>query len=81
MPGLDGPAFHRVLGERRPELARRMLFTTGDTLSRETADFLEQSRLPYLAKPFHVEELYGVVTNFLAELNKEQSLQDATQTH
>ena len=31
MPGLDGRAFHRILNERNPELARRLLFITGDT--------------------------------------------------
>jgi CheY-like chemotaxis protein len=57
MPGLDGPAFYRILRREGSPLAGRLLFTTGDTLARETAAFLEQARLPYLPKPFHVEEL------------------------
>jgi two-component system NtrC family sensor kinase len=70
MPELDGPAFHRVLAERRPEMARRLLFTTGDTLAKDTARFLEQTRLPFLAKPFHVAELRSVVEGVLRELDR-----------
>ena len=68
MPELDGPGFHRLLAQRQPSLARRVLFTTGDTLARETLEFLEQARLPYIPKPFHVEELRSVVTDLLEEM-------------
>ncbi len=68
MPELDGPGFHRLLLERQPGLARRVLFTTGDTLARETLSFLEQTHLPYLAKPFHVDELRSMVSNLLHDL-------------
>jgi PAS domain S-box-containing protein len=65
MPEVDGPAFHRLLQERKPALAHRLLFTTGDTLARETLRFLEQVHLPNLAKPFHVDELRAAVNNAL----------------
>ena len=32
MPDMDGPALYRALARERPELARRMVFVTGDTL-------------------------------------------------
>ncbi len=67
MPDLDGEAFHRVLVERDHPLAGRILFTPGDTLARRTADFLERVGLPYLAKPFLVDELKAVVRNLLVE--------------
>lgn len=65
MPEVDGRAFHRTLREQHCPLASRLLFTTGDTLARETAEFLEQVRLPYLAKPFHIEELRSRVRELL----------------
>jgi CheY-like chemotaxis protein len=68
MPGLDGPAFFRVLRQQGSPLADRLLFTTGDTLARETAVFLEQARLPFLPKPFHVEELQERVRAALEEI-------------
>ncbi len=61
MPDLDGPAFYRLLQQRHPQLLHRLLFTTGDTLARDTARFLEEVQLPCLAKPFHVEELLTAV--------------------
>lgn len=33
MPRLDGPGLYRELTRRDPELARRLIFLTGDTLS------------------------------------------------
>lgn len=69
MPELDGQAFYRALREHQSPLARRLLFTTGDTLARETAKFLEQVGLPYLAKPFRVEELRAVVRDLLQKLD------------
>ena len=70
MPEVDGPAFYRALRDRESGLARRLLFTTGDTLARETADFLAEVRLPFLAKPFRVEELRSRVRQLLADLDK-----------
>ncbi len=68
MPGLDGQAFYRILRHEGSALADRLLFTTGDTLTRETAAFLEQARLPFLPKPFHVEELQDRVRASLDEI-------------
>lgn len=61
MPQFDGPALHRALVARRHPARDRILFVTGDTLSRRTMEFLESSRVPYLAKPFLVEELKQAV--------------------
>ena len=70
MPELDGQGFYRALREQHSPLARRILFTTGDTLAPETAEFLRQVQLPCLAKPFHVEELSGTVRDVLQELDR-----------
>lgn len=57
MPRLDGKAFYEALVRVGNPARRRIIFTTGDTLSPRTLDFLESTGLPYLAKPFLVEEL------------------------
>ncbi|HUO35911.1 MAG TPA: ATP-binding protein [Candidatus Acidoferrum sp.] len=57
MPRLDGPAFYEALVRAGSPLQHAVLFITGDTLARRTQEFLEGRRLPYLAKPFLVEEL------------------------
>jgi DNA-binding NtrC family response regulator len=57
MPRLDGPAFYEALIRAGSPVQNRLLFVTGDTLAPRTMQFLEKSKLPYLAKPFLVEEL------------------------
>jgi len=57
MPRLDGRAFFRSLVRTGNPMRRRILFITGDTLAPATLQFLKPNRLPYLAKPFLVEEL------------------------
>jgi len=68
MPELDGPALYHLLRQRKPDLARRLLFTTGDTLARDTMRFLDQVGLPNLPKPFHVDELRAAVSSALRSL-------------
>ncbi len=57
MPRLDGPAFYEALIRADSPVQNQLLFVTGDTLAPRTMQFLEKSKLPYLAKPFLVEEL------------------------
>jgi len=70
MPRLDGPAFYETLVRQGSPIQNRILFITGDTLSRRTLEFLEPSGLPYLAKPFLVEELKLAVNRLLQENQK-----------
>jgi len=57
MPRLDGPAFYEALIRAGSPVQNHLLFVTGDTLAPRTMQFLAKSKLPYLAKPFLVEEL------------------------
>jgi len=61
MPELDGPGLYREVEQRRPELCRRFIFLTGDTLSTEAQEFLETSGAASLAKPFPFDEVREVV--------------------
>jgi CheY-like chemotaxis protein len=56
MPVLDGQHFYRALTEAGSPLASRFLFVTGDVLGLATQEFLRKHRLPYIAKPFRLEE-------------------------
>ena len=71
MPGLNAPAFFHALCREKPEMAQRLLLTTGDTLARKTQAFLEDTQLPVLLKPFQVEELRAAVVNALARADRE----------
>ena len=61
MPDLDGAALWRAVRERQPHLARRMLFVTGDTLSSQARQVLEESGCPGLDKPFAKADLLAAV--------------------
>jgi two-component system NtrC family sensor kinase len=61
MPRIDGRAFYRSLVHSGHPAHLRILFITGDTLSPRTHDFLGETGLPCLAKPFLVEELKSIV--------------------
>jgi two-component system NtrC family sensor kinase len=69
MPQLDGRGLYEALLQSGADVHGRVIFITGDTLSPRTLDFLEKNRLPYLAKPFLVEELKEVVGRVLARRN------------
>jgi PAS domain S-box-containing protein len=57
MPGMGGRELHRALATAHPELARRMVFMTGDTFAAETDDFLTEVGAPAVGKPFTYEKL------------------------
>jgi DNA-binding response OmpR family regulator len=65
MPRLDGPAFYDALKRSGSSVQDRIIFITGDLLAARTLDFLEPNNLPYLAKPFLVEELKLAVNRML----------------
>jgi signal transduction histidine kinase len=65
MPGMDGQEFFQSLGKRRNALQRHVLFVTGDVVAPRTQEFLERHRLPYVAKPFRMEELSRAVRGML----------------
>ncbi|MFZ0821485.1 MAG: ATP-binding protein [Candidatus Acidiferrales bacterium] len=70
MPHLDGRALHRELVAKGSSLQHSLVFVTGDTLAPRTLEFLESCGVPYLAKPFLVEELKAIVASALESARK-----------
>jgi signal transduction histidine kinase len=66
MPILDGERFFGELERRFPQLRGRIIFVTGDVLSRQKREFLARSGAPFLMKPFALDELRQVVQRTLA---------------
>lgn len=64
IPDLEGPTFYHELKQRRPEALQRLIFMTGS--APEFVDFLEETGVPVLAKPFSAEELRQAVQWVLA---------------
>jgi two-component system NtrC family sensor kinase len=61
MPRLSGREFYEELVRRRPELAARLVFSSGDTVRGDTLAFLESLDRPYLHKPFSLAELRSLL--------------------
>ena len=73
MSGMDGEEFYQALARNESprdatSLRQNFLFVTGDVLSAHTRNFLERHRLPYLAKPFRVEELTDKVRTVFEQI-------------
>jgi CheY-like chemotaxis protein len=67
MPNLDGKGLYRAVQEIQPQLADRIIFSTGDTASDTTAAFLEQLGNPYLTKPFDMDDLKLTIARTLTQ--------------
>jgi two-component system NtrC family sensor kinase len=65
MPKLDGPAFFRKLSLAMPQLARRVVFMTGDVAGTEAEQFLEESGCRWVAKPFRLRDLVRIAKETL----------------
>lgn len=63
--GVDGADIHTWLSENRPELAGRMLLITGDTVNEETAAALLRTGVPYIEKPFRVQQLLTAIEKLM----------------
>jgi len=61
MPEMDGEAFYDELSRRFPALRSRIIFVTGDVLSREKREFIERTHAPFLTKPCDLGELRRLV--------------------
>jgi PAS domain S-box-containing protein len=65
MPELDGPGLYWEIERCYPNLLSRIVFLTGDTLSPGTREFLEQTGVPCLSKPFSLMEVRQIVQRVL----------------
>jgi PAS domain S-box-containing protein len=65
MPGMSGiELYARAIG-KRPELAGKFIFMTGDSSDRTTRTFLDENKLTFLAKPFDIQTLLERVNALL----------------
>ncbi|HET8900987.1 MAG TPA: response regulator [Holophagaceae bacterium] len=66
MPGLSGIELYAWIQAHRSDLARRVLFTTGDAYDGPTQAFLEKHQLPCLPKPFDLKQFQAKLEELLA---------------
>jgi len=65
MPKMNGQEFYCQAIAVKPDLARRILFLTGDVVSEETQAFLQSTGNPHLSKPFQLARVEQVVAEVL----------------
>ncbi|HEX6288499.1 MAG TPA: PAS domain S-box protein [Herpetosiphonaceae bacterium] len=68
MPGMNGNELFERVHAAQPQL--NWVFITGDTMTASSEAFLKQSGMPFLAKPFTLEELWDAVASSI--LNERQ---------
>ena len=69
-PTMSGIELYQWLEEKHPQLAGRVIFTTGDVMRGDTQSFLEQAARPFLPKPFTPARLKAIMRDALKEVRK-----------
>ncbi len=69
MPVMGGRELYNLINEVDESLVQKVLFITGDTIGRDTRDFLTATGRQVLHKPFDIQELLGKVRT-LTEISK-----------
>ena len=68
MPEMDGEEFYRICISERPEYKDRFIFSSGDTASRQTHEFLENTHCEVLLKPFSSAQLLAAINRIRERL-------------
>jgi len=61
MPVMNGMELYHEVVKKYPVLKKRFMFVTGDTYDFEVKEFLENTGVAFLRKPFRIRELRDVV--------------------
>jgi CheY-like chemotaxis protein len=64
-PAMSGIEFYEYMEANHPQMAKRIVFSTGDVMSGNIKEFLEKTKRPYLPKPFTPDELRAIVKTAL----------------
>jgi len=64
-PIMNGRELYQHIKEEHPELANKVIFTTGDVLNDKLELLLREASRPYLPKPFTPDELTAIVRQAL----------------
>ena len=57
MPGMNGRQLYDLMKDNSPDLTKKVVFITGDTVSLDTRIYLYQTGNAVVTKPFQLNEL------------------------
>ncbi len=66
MPGLNGQQIFERLQSVNPDMSRRVIFITGDTVNEKTQEFLREQHKVCLSKPFTLVEFRSAINRVIA---------------
>jgi DNA-binding response OmpR family regulator len=69
-PKMSGIELYQWLRRRHPQVANRVIFTTGSVIDEKIMPCMERSGRPFLPKPFTPSELTAIVQKCLEQLEK-----------
>ncbi len=64
MPNMNGIEFFMHIQNQRPELLKRLIFTTGDVMEINVQELHEKTGCRYLQKPLALEELRETIHSY-----------------
>jgi DNA-binding NtrC family response regulator len=65
MPGLSGIELHERIEKACPDVLPRLVFSTGDLVSDEAADFARETSCEIIQKPFEFSKLRATIDRIL----------------
>jgi two-component system, NtrC family, response regulator PilR len=60
-PTMDGERFYNEIAGLDKSLLKKVIFITGDTVSGSTLRFFKKAEVPFLSKPFQIDELERLI--------------------
>jgi len=67
MPEMDGEALFQKVRDTDVQLASRIIFVTGDTVSPKSREFLDETGNRWLSKPFNIRDVEDTVKTVLGK--------------
>lgn len=68
MPGMDGRELYSTAILKKPALKSRFIFSTGDTTSKEVAQFLKETGCASISKPFDIGKVKAFINKAASRL-------------
>lgn len=79
MPLMDGKEFYLKVREHFPDVAKRIIFITGDVANPETLSFLRETGNLFIQKPFTIKEVKSLLDRFFINPNASSDASDIPQ--
>ncbi len=64
---MSGIEIYKYIQKSVKSLARRVIFVTGDVISKDTIVFIKSAEVPYITKPFDAEQLKKGINHILSQ--------------